>query len=145
MQNPTKTGSTLRANQHWVDTYDAKGILEGASTFEAGYVRKTDQFAYAHYTFESFMDTGQVTKIANMVKTKYGAPSAHGGNDNLGEVTYKWNLPADMIIEVSRAWPSTTTYLAYGDRHAISEMNAEIDASKQMQVKQKAQEQDHAF
>ena len=132
-------------NRYWVDIYDPKGILEGASSFQAGYVMKTGRFAFAQYTFNGFMNAGLVTKVADMVTTKYGRPSSHSGSDGLGNVTYKWALPHGMYIEVSRGWPDTTTYLAYIDRVANAEMDTEHKADVRAQEKSKAEAQSDAF
>lgn len=130
---------------YWVDTYDAQGILEGASDFQAGYVSATGKFAYAQYTFPSFMDTQLVGKVINMVAIKYGRPSSQNGNYGLGEVTAKWNMGQGMLIEVSRGWPDTTTYLKFIDSSANKQMSAEIDAEKNAQATQKAKSQSKAF
>ena len=106
----------IRVNDnYWVDTYNAKGALEGASSFAAGYVQRSNVFAFGQYQFDAFMDTGLVTRVATMVAHKYGPPSSKVGNDGLGEVTYTWNLPEKMVIRVLRGWPESTTYLKFVD------------------------------
>ncbi len=137
--------ATREENNYWVDTYDAQGVLEGASEFKAGYVSASGKFAYAEYTFSGFMDTQLVAKVINMVATKYGRPSSQSGNYGLGQVTAKWNMGQGMQIEVSRGWPDTTTYLSFIDSSANSQMRAEIDAEKKAQVTQKAKAQSKAF
>ncbi len=64
--------ATREENGYWVDTYDAHGVLEGASDFQAGYIVASGKFAFAQYTFASFMDTQLVAKVIKMVATKYG-------------------------------------------------------------------------
>jgi hypothetical protein len=132
-------------NNYWVDTYDAKGVLDGASDFQVGYVLATGNFAYAQYTFSGFMDTQLVGKVISMVATKYGRPASQSGNYGLGEVSAKWNMGQGMFIEVSRGWPDTTTYLNYIDSSANKQMNVEIDAEKKAQATQKAKAQSKAF
>lgn len=132
-------------NNYWVDTYDAQGVLEGASDFQAGYVSATGKFAYAQYTFSAFMDTQLVGKVINMVAIKYGRPSSQSGNYGLGEVRAKWNMGQGMLIEVVRGWPDTTTYLKFVDPSANKLMNAEIDSEKRTQATQKAKAQSKAF
>lgn len=131
--------------KYWVDIYDATGVLEGASQFQAGYVAATDKFAYAQYTFPAFMDTQLVGKVINMVSVKYGRPSSQKGNYHLGEVSAKWNLGQGMQIEVSRGWPDTTTYLTFKDISSYNQMLAEIDSEKKAQEQQRAKSQSKAF
>ncbi|HET8871168.1 MAG TPA: hypothetical protein VFM48_12010 [Aquabacterium sp.] len=137
--------ATREENRYWVDTYDAQGVLDGASDFAAGYVSASDKFAYAQYTFSTFMDTELVTKVINMVATKYGRPSSQSGSYGLGPVTARWNMSQGMQIEVSRGWPDTTTYLRFIDSAAYSQMRAEIDAEEKAQSTQKAKSQSNAF
>ena len=136
---------TREDNKYWVDTYNADGVLDGASEFQAGYVSASGKFAYAQYTFSGFMDTQLVGKVINMVSTKYGRPSSQQGNYELGGVTAKWNMGQDMQIVVSRGWPDTTTYLQFIDSPSNRQMNAEIDAEKKAQATQQAKSQSKAF
>lgn len=137
--------ATRENNSYWVDTYDAQGVLDGASAFQAGYVTASGKFAFAQYTFSTFMDTQLVAKVINMVATKYGRPSSQNGNYGLGPVTAKWNMPQGMQIEVSRGWPDTTTLLKFIDSSANSQMRAEIDAEKTAQDRQQVKAQSKAF
>lgn len=132
-------------HRYWVDTYNSNGVLDGASKFEAGYLSKTGQFAYARYTFPGFMKTDLVKNVIDLVKSKYGKPSTLQGRYALGPVTATWNVAQNMKIEVSRGWPDTTTYLAFVDSAAKRAMQAEIDAERQKQEQQKARAQSQAF
>ena len=136
---------TREDNNYWVDAYNAEGVLDGASKFQAGYVSASGKFAFAQYTFSGFMDTQLVGKVINMVSTKYGRPASQQGNYGLGEVSAKWNMGQDMQVVVSRGWPDTTTFLEFVDLSARRQMNAEIDAEKNAQVTQKAKSQSKAF
>ncbi|WP_322995584.1 hypothetical protein [Castellaniella sp.] len=131
--------------RYWVDTYNSNGVLEGASQFEAGYVSKTGQFAYARYTFPGFMNAGLVKNVIDLVASKYGQPASKRGRYDLGPVTATWKVAQNMKIEVSRGWPDTTTYLAFIDNAANQAMDAEIDAERKRQKQQKAQAQSKAF
>lgn len=130
---------------YWVDVYDPNDVLENATEFEAGYVSKTGKFAYAKYTFQSFMDTRLVENVVNMVSKKYGMPSTKSGNYNLGRVSAQWNLNDGMQIDVYRGWPDTTTYLTYKDTNNYFEMNKEIDILKKSEEDKKIESQSHAF
>jgi hypothetical protein len=130
---------------YWVDTYNAEGVLEGASEFSAGYVSATGKFAFAEYKFAGFMDTQLVGKVISMVSVKYGRPSAQSGDYGLGPVTATWNIGQDMKIEVSRSWPDTTALLKFIDSAANKQMRVEIDAEMKTQERQKAKSQNKAF
>jgi hypothetical protein len=132
-------------NRYWVDTYNAKGVLEGASELASGYVSATDKFAYAEYTFPTFMDEELVAKVIQMVATKYGKPSSQSGSIRLGPVSAKWQLAQGMQVEVYRGWPDTTTHLKLLDPAAYRLMQAEIDKERNAQATQKARAQSNAF
>jgi hypothetical protein len=137
--------ATREDARYWVDSYDAHDVLEGASTFESGYVSATGKFAFAQYTFSVFMDTELVGKVIRMVAAKYGPPSSRSGNYGLGPVTARWNMGQGMEIEVSRGWPDTSTFLLFKDVAAFGQMQDEINAEKKAQEREKADSQSKAF
>lgn len=137
--------ATREEDNYWVDLYDASGVLEGASEFSAGYVHATNEFAFARYTFQGFMDLELVSKVATMVINKYGQPAKREGNTGLGGVKYQWNLAQGIRLEVSRGWPDTTTYLTYTDTKTYAAMKAEQDANQKQADQDKARAQSHAF
>lgn len=137
--------STREDRNYWIDTYDAQGVLDGASEFEAGYVSATDKFAYSQYTFPGFMDTELVGKIISMVASKYGRTTSQSGSYGLGPVIARWSLAQGMQIEVSRGWPNTTTYLKFIDLTANAQMQNEIEAMKKSQESKKNKAQSGAF
>ncbi len=132
-------------DNYWTDTYSPNGVLEGASSFEAGYVGKSNKFAYAEYKFNSFMDSAQVGKIASLARQKYGEPTSSQGNERVGPVSYQWELPNDMIVKVSRGWPDTSTYLSYADLKTLEQMRQEQSAQQAEQEAGKARSQSSAF
>jgi len=132
-------------SRYWVDTYNAKDVLEGASEFASGYVSATEKFAYAQYTFPTFMDEELVARVIQMVSTKYGKPSSQSGSIRLGPVTAKWQLAQGMQVEVYRGWPDTTTHLKFLDPVAYRLMQGEIDKERNAQTTQKARTQSSAF
>lgn len=132
-------------NRYWVDFYDPKGVLDGASEFSVGYVLVTNKFAVAQYKFPAFINTQLVEKVINMVSTKYGRPSSKIGHYSLGPVKAIWNMGQGMQIVVERAWPDTTTLLIFNDSTAHAQMEAEIDAGEKAMEHQKAKSQDKAF
>lgn len=136
---------TREDNQYWVDLYDAKGVLEGASVLQVGYVVATNKFAYAEYTFDGFMDTDLVGKIIDKVTSKYGRPTSQTGNYGLGPVSARWSLGQAMQVIVWRNWPDTTTYLKFVDIVANAQMQGEMDAAKKIEDGQKNKAQSNAF
>jgi len=131
-------------DNYWVDLYRSDMALEGSSELAVGYTNQ-GQFAYAQYTFPSFMDTQQVQRIADMVAAKYGKPGKFSGNVGLGRVEAVWQRGKDVTIKVYRDWPDTTTYLRFIDSTAENQMNAEMEAEKAAQTRQKAASQSGAF
>ena len=131
-------------DNYWVDLYHSGAALEGSSQLAVGYTNQ-GQFAYAEYTFQSFMDTQQVQRIVDMVAAKYGKPTRFSGNVGLGEVEAVWQRGKDVSIKVYRGWPQTTTYLRFSDSAAENQMTAEIKAEKAAQTRQKAASQSQAF
>jgi hypothetical protein len=130
---------------YWVDLYNPRGILDEATELAVGYVGASSAFAFAKYTFRSFMDTDQVQRIVKLVTTKYGTPTKQAGRYGLGDVRVVWNLAAGMQIEVARGWPDTTTTLTYLDPQAYSRMQAEIDRQQEKSHQNRARAQRKAF
>lgn len=143
LQN-TDVKAVREDNNYWIDKYNSNGVLQGATELNFGYT-SNGKFAFAEYKFPVFMDSGKVVEVANLVSSKYGQPSQRSGNPNLGNASYTWNFKNGMNITVSRGWPDTTTYLNFKDKTNYSKMDAEVDAEKNRQLKQKAQEQHSAF
>ncbi|MFO1385199.1 MAG: hypothetical protein U1F55_03260 [Chitinivorax sp.] len=132
-------------DMYWVDNYDPSQKLDEASRLSIGYEGKTSKFAYATYTFESFMDTDQVKRVVTRVSQKYGKPTRIGGSWELGPVKAIWNMPDNIEIEVSREWPSTTTLLTYTHRKHYQAMQTEIRTTQQSREREKTARQSNAF
>ena len=128
----------------WYDIYRVHGQLPGASQLMVGYT-KHNRFAVARYVFPSFMDTGQVTKIIDMVKEKYGPPSSRTGMAGLGVVTATWREPGGMEIRVVRGWPATTTTLSLLNPSMDARMKAQIAAEKAHKLDVQARADSNAF
>jgi hypothetical protein len=137
--------ATREDDDHWCDQYDPSAVLEGATQLNVCYVRKSAAFALAGYTFNSFMDSEQVTRISKLVSGKYGAPASHQGNDGLGEVTYRWSVPGGIDVWVERGWPDTSSTLVYMDRGAKAQLDGEQAVVQAAQNASKARAQSKAF
>lgn len=132
-------------NAYWVDVFNVNGNLKGASALNVGFVKETDTFAFAEYTFKGFMDTQLVERVVGLVSSKYGRPSSFQGNYGLGPVKAEWRFGGGMMIEVFRNWPDTTTYLSYVDNVAYGRMQKEIQAMRLEKDRAEAKAQNAAF
>ncbi len=74
----------MRENSnYWVDIYDPSSVLTDANELLFAYTF-LGELAYAQYKFPSRMDSDQVTRIAEMVATKYERWNKVSGNPELG-------------------------------------------------------------
>lgn len=132
-------------DSYWIDLYKANGVLDEASSFKAGYTQANNTFAFAQYTFNAFMDTALVTRVAKLVSSKYGKADWQSGTPRLGSVVYRWHLPQGMLIEVSRGWPDTTTYMTFTDPTNKRRLDAEIAQAQAERDQLRAKAQSKAF
>jgi hypothetical protein len=132
-------------DSYWVDLYDPNGVLAGATKLSIGYVHATGAFAFAEYELPSSLDTQQVARVIRMVSTKYGAPARRDGRDDLGPVTATWRFPNQMLLEVRRGWPDTTTYVKFSDEAAWRQLNDEIADERSAREADAARTQSRAF
>jgi len=131
-------------NNNWGDTYNSSNILQGTSQLYVGYEIK-DSFAIAQYTFPANMDTQKVVEVKNFVANKYGEPTTSSGRINVGEVSYQWKLKDGISIEVSRGWPSTTTYLTFKNPKNYDAMKAEQKKQAEAKKAKEYEKQSNAF
>lgn len=113
--------------RYWVDVYDAKKLLRGASQFYLGYTAATHKLAFAEYAFVSFMNSSHTQRIMDMVTAKYGPPTETVGQLSMGAFTARWRMAEGMHIQVVREWPETSTYLKFINPVVDLEMKAELD------------------
>jgi hypothetical protein len=131
-------------SRYFCDEYSVHGQITGAKDLLVCYTAH-DHFAYAQYTFPSFLDTEQVTRVAALVSSKYGKPTSVDGRADLGDVTEVWSMHDGTEVVVARGWPSTTTYLTLKDPRATRALEATIEAQKAEERKQQAKQQGNAF
>lgn len=127
-------------SRYWVDVYDAKGLLSGASQFYLGYAAATQQLAFAEYAFANFMDSHHTQQIVKMVTDKYGPPAEIVGQLAMGSYTARWRMADGMQIQVVREWPETSTYLKFLNTQVEAEMKAELDKETASRQKAKSAE-----
>ncbi len=137
---------------YWCDKYDSKALLKGTSELYLCYsadsdpdgASSTDFFAYAEYTFPSFMDVEQVARVRDMVASKYGPPDEVHGMVRVGKVRYVWHRDGVDII-VYRGWPETTTYLKYTVPEMERAMHDEIAEMERKKRQREVKKQWNAF
>lgn len=128
--------------RYWVDVYDAKGLIRGASQFYLGYTAATQKLAFAEYAFHSFMDSSHTQQIVSMVAAKYGPPYETVGQLAMGAYTARWRMNDGMQIQVVREWPETSTYLKFINPPVEVEMKAELD--QEFSTRESAKRADNA-
>lgn len=133
------------SDRYFCDEYGVNGQIKGANKLTVCYTDDNNTFAEATYRFPAFMDTGLVKRVVDMVDTKYGAPSSVQGMYDLGNVTVRWYRPQDMMVEVSRGWPDTTTYLTLEDRANDAKMHAQMQRDKAQSERTQAEKDSNAF
>lgn len=138
-------GRKLLQAGSWVDQYSPEGTLEGATAFEIGYVAGEDRFAYAEYKFASFVDAGQISRIARLIEAKYGPPDTTAGNPKVGEASFQWDFPDRTFVRVSRGWPDTSTYLSFADEESLAKLRQQQEASNTRLEQKKVQAQSDYF
>jgi hypothetical protein len=126
--------------RYWVDVYDAKELLAGASQFYLGYSAATQKLAFAEYAFPSFMDSSQTQQILKKLTAKYGAPHETLGQLAMGAYTARWHMAEGIQIQVVREWPETSTYLKFSNPAVDREMKAELAQEMSAQAKPKVTE-----
>jgi len=123
--------------RYWVDIYDAKELLPGASQFYLGYSAMTQKLAFAEYTFPSFMDSRHAQQILNKVVAKYGPPHETFGQLAMGAFTARWLMTEGMQIQLVREWPETSTFLKFSNPAVDREMRAELAQEMSAQAQPK--------
>ncbi len=113
--------------RYWVDVYDAKGLIPGASQFYIGYTAANQKLAFAEYAFPSFMDSRHMLQILTKVTAKYGQPHETVGDLSMGAYTARWRMTEGLLIEVVREWPETSTYLKFTNPAVDRDMKAELE------------------
>lgn len=93
-------------------SFSAANLLPGASTLEV-YALPDGQVTEATYTLPSFMDVGQVKRMADLVGAKYGEMTGMDGEWAVGGLSAEWHRGDNSYVSVSRSWPSTTTQVSY--------------------------------
>jgi hypothetical protein len=121
--------------RYWVDIYDAKALLAGASQFYLGYSAATQKLAFAEYAFPSFMDSRQTQQILKKVVAKYGAPHETLGDLAMGAYTARWIMTEGMQIQLVREWPETSTFLKFSNPAVDRELKAELAQEMGAQAK----------
>lgn len=105
--SPIRTDSDYRS-----DIWDSSDHMPGSSMLVAAFTDE-HRLATVRYTFDGPLDAERAIRVQQMVAKKYGTPASSEGNEGVGPLTYRWQLPDGVELNVYREWPSTTTYLYY--------------------------------
>jgi len=131
-------------NDYPCDKYGVNGQIKGAKRLYVCFT-SDNTFAYARYTFPSFMDTALVTHVINIVADKYGHNYSENGSASLGDVTAVWNTGNRTEVKVYRGWPSTVVYLYLIDINRRNKFINEINARKKAEEKNQSKKESSAF
>ena len=112
-----KAGGKLLESNDVLDGYYSSELLEGSKTLAVVHLEEdgVQRVAGLEYVFPSNLDYEQVSRIREMVESKYGRYTKAKGNSRVGRVEYTWILSDGIWIEVWRDWPNTTTRLMFRD------------------------------
>ena len=99
-------------NSGWSDTYFTGAMIKGSSELTVSYTRD-DLFAQATYTFVGRNNPALIERIKNKLAERYGIPTSSEGNVLAGKASFQWILKDNIILNVYRHWPDTTTFVEY--------------------------------
>jgi len=95
-----------------LDTYFTGATIKGTSELTMEYT-ETNEFAKATYTYIGRNKPELIDKVKDQIIEKYGQPSHSKGNTSEGEASFHWLLDDNIVINVFRHWPDTTTFVEY--------------------------------
>lgn len=133
----------LEDKNHRIDVYHSATLLKGSS--ELAIYTHYGNFVKAQYTFPSHLDAQQILRVQEFVSNKYGNPTTSSGNAALGDASFEWRLGDGIILEVSRGWPDTTTYLKFTNPEIYQAMQAEQEREKKEREAKEYRKQSNAF
>lgn len=137
--------ATREKDEHWVDLYDSSKLLDESTELQISYTGRDQGFARATYVFQSGMDTELVDRVTQMVISKYGRPQRVKGYSNVGDVTREWRLQDGLVLQISRDWRASTTYVTYTFPENQAALEHEEAERKQRWERAKRRRQVSAF
>jgi hypothetical protein len=140
-------GGTVKKEdyQKWGDSYYSSGLFRESSELYVSYSVDDKAFVLAQYTLPSRMDAKQITRVKDMVVSKYGKPDQQSGNPSLGKASFLWKLHDDISLKLSRDWPNTTTYLTYKHDKNYNAQQAEMNRQKKAREQKLYKSQQNNF
>ncbi|MGJ8580747.1 MAG: tetratricopeptide repeat protein [Psychromonas sp.] len=99
-------------DQSLLDTYFTGAVIKGTSELTMQYTDK-DDFAKATYTYIGRNNPTLIIKVKNLIVEKYGQPNHATGDTSEGEASFHWILDDNIVVNVFRFWPDTTTFVEY--------------------------------
>jgi hypothetical protein len=119
-------------------SFDAGKLVRGAKTLELYALPDNGAVTEAIYTLPSFMDVGQVKRMADLVSAKYGDMTAMEGEWGVGNVVAEWDRGDNVFVTVSRGWPSTTTSIKFINLPSKNYRDKLVEQRKAAEIEQKA-------
>ena len=126
-------GSPLDEGKLCIQKFDSSKILEESKELKI-LSDKEGKVAHILYKMEPTLDIEQVTRVRELVESKYGSPSFSSGFDHLPmSVEHWWQLDDGVTVYVKRNLPDISTYLGYICFERADKIEKEIEEIKKEQ------------
>ena len=106
-------------DDEWFDVYDSSSVLAGSSRLYLGFVKQSQQFAFAEYEFNGV----NPAPVLRSLSGKYGAAKVSQGR-YLSDKTYHWQFDG-IEIRLSSDWQNYKTRLSYVNPANLASLQAE--------------------
>ncbi|MFT5219772.1 MAG: hypothetical protein ACI9LO_000567 [Planctomycetota bacterium] len=100
----------------WFDVYDSSTVLEGSTLLYLGFVKNSQQFAFAEYEFPG-VDTRLL--LAKLTR-KYGKAAISAGRF-ISDKRYRWDQDG-IAIELRSEWQNYKTHIIYRNPVVFAEL-----------------------
>ncbi len=120
------------------DIYDSSAVFKGSRRLYLGFVKKTQQFAFAEYEFEGL----EVTSLLQDLVLKYGETEIVDG-DYISDRSYRWQRDG-IQIKLRADWPRNQIQLSYSHPENLSLLRLEQSEMVQADIEQAKIEQTSA-
>ena len=106
-------------DDEWFDVYDSSPVLDGSSRLYLGFVKQSQQFAFAEYEFNGIDPASMLRNLTS----KYGTASVRKGR-YLSDKTYHWQLDG-IEIRLLSDWHNYKLRLSYVVPANLASLQAE--------------------
>lgn len=145
MEAVKQAGASPKREDHsyYADIYDSSNILDGTSELVIHYFE--GKFAKATYMFSINLDRNNISKMHDILVSKYGNTSKSNGKLSVGSVKHVWKLEDGIMIELSRERSNTASLLTYINPQVNYLMIKEQKKQKREREAKKIESQSNAF